>query len=160
MPQKGLQLLTCCGVLSLPAACMGLGGLQDRQPFPGFTHLAAEHVLVPIRILLSAAITRADPEPSSPPQSGWGHGDAACSERDKHGRSCAVFVQLPWLPQDSPGAHRPGACDPLPRLRLQGTGQREGPPASLALAPPAARPELVSLWEGTKQFLSFSFLPL
>lgn len=159
MPQKGLELLACCGVLILPAACTELGGLQDRQPFPGFARLAAECVLVPAHILLlPAAVTRANPDLSSPPRSGWGCRDI---ERHKCGRSCAAVARLPWLPQDGAGSHGQGVCVicSCGCACVEGTGPCKGPPApSGAAFPPTARPKLVSLWDGAKQFLSLSFL--
>lgn len=118
VPQKGLELLTSCGLLTLPAACAGLGGLRDRQSFPGFVRLAAERVLVPAHIpLLPAAISRAAPDLPSPRRSGWGHGDL---ERDERGRSCAAVAQHPWLPQDGPSSHGQGVCDLFPRPRTCG----------------------------------------
>lgn len=128
VPQKGPDLLTSRGLLTLPAACAGLGGLRDRQPFPGFARLAAERVLVPAHIpLLPAAITRADPDLSSPLRSGWGHGDL---ERDEHGRSCAAVAQHLWLPQDGPSSHGQGVRDLFPRPRTcGGDGAARGSPS-------------------------------
>lgn len=152
VPQKGLELLTSCGLLTLPAACAGLDGVRDGQPFPGFVRLAAERVLVPAhppscpQPLL--ALT-----PTSPPRCGLA-GDTGTLKGMSVEGAAPRLLGVPGCRRTVP-ALTDRVCVICSRghARVEGTGLCEGPPA-----PPAARPELVSLWGGTKQFLSLSFL--